>query len=442
MRYWKQRGMELYDFCGGSDYKRKYSGDEVARYLLRKSKYRWTAMARRFAYRLFKWRQRRRNSAKRADHDDTARRAIGERTNIHLRIVEYADCWNGAVAAFNARLDAGGSSFRLVPPPDSHASTPAVPTEVVEKQYLVLDEGDNVRGGYVLKFQDFRLGGESATIADLRLPVSEAIVHRGYSHVAAAMLINAQNRQPMLYGLGMGGFTEPIARLLKAAGWQIFRVPFYFQILHPFAFFRNIVYLRKSAVCRAGCDFLAYSGLGWLCVAAAQVLHPRHISRSEAVGVEVVEDFGPWADNVWEAGKAHYGLCAVRDAATLRKMYPPQGLTCVRLKISDRGRPIGWSLLMNTALSEHTYFGAMRLGSIIDCFAEPRDAAQVIDQSRKYLVGEGVDLIVSNQSHRAWCEALRCCGFMAGPSNVLFASSRALTEAMEGKRSSATTTST
>ena len=50
--------MEIYDFCGGGDYKRKYGGEEIQRFLLCKSKYRWTAMARGMAFRLFKMKQR------------------------------------------------------------------------------------------------------------------------------------------------------------------------------------------------------------------------------------------------------------------------------------------------------------------------------------------------------------------------------------------------
>ena len=212
----------------------------------------------------------------------------------------------------------------------------------------------------------------------------------------------------------MGGMEEPIARLLQAAGWRLFSVPFYFQIIRPAAFFRNIVYLRKSAVRRLACDFLAWSGLGWLPLTAIKILHPRRVPRNEDVQVEVVEEFGPWADGPWEANKANYGLCSLRDAATLEKMYPPQIPHCVRLKISAQGRPIGWSVLLNTTLKGHAHFGNMRLGSIVDCFAGPDDAACVVDRSREYLVRQGADLIVSNQSHRAWRTALRVADSLAG----------------------------
>ena len=121
-----------------------------------------------------------------------------------IRIVEYDDPWMPAIEAFNTRLEAAGSAIRFSPPGDPRLRTPTFHAGLLQKQFLVLDEGDNVRGGYILKFQDFWLAGKAATIADFRMPVSEAIVDRNYSHVAAAMLFNAQKRQPMLYGLGMG----------------------------------------------------------------------------------------------------------------------------------------------------------------------------------------------------------------------------------------------
>jgi len=58
MRFWKRLGMEIYDFCGGGDYKRKYGGEEVARFHFFKSRYRWRALARQLGLRLFKLKQR------------------------------------------------------------------------------------------------------------------------------------------------------------------------------------------------------------------------------------------------------------------------------------------------------------------------------------------------------------------------------------------------
>jgi CelD/BcsL family acetyltransferase involved in cellulose biosynthesis len=74
MRYWKQQGMEVYDFCGGGDYKRKYGGEEVQRFLFYKSKYRWVATARGLAYRFFRWKQRLLGLGKGADQQDGSER--------------------------------------------------------------------------------------------------------------------------------------------------------------------------------------------------------------------------------------------------------------------------------------------------------------------------------------------------------------------------------
>ena len=57
IRYFKRQGMEIYDLCGGGDYKRKYGGEEVQRLVFYKTKYRWMAGGRSLAYRAFKLRQ-------------------------------------------------------------------------------------------------------------------------------------------------------------------------------------------------------------------------------------------------------------------------------------------------------------------------------------------------------------------------------------------------
>ena len=60
---------------------------------------------------------------------------------------------------------------------------------------------------------------------------------------------------------------------------------------------------------------------------------------------------------------------------------------------------------------------------------QPRSSAQ----AREYLESQGVDLIVSNQSHAAWRRGFRQAGFLRGPSNFIFASSRELTRLLRGK---------
>jgi hypothetical protein len=47
----------------------------------------------------------------------------------------------------------------------------------------------------------------------------------------------------------------------------------------------------------------------------------------------------------------------------------------------------------------------------------------VLAAAAAFLQARGVDLMVSNQSHAAWCDGMRRAGFLGGPSNVIFAAS-------------------
>ena len=438
IRYWKQRGMEIYDLCGGGDYKRKYGGVEVPRLVFGKSKYRWMGEARSLAYRLFKLKQRVLGRHMRSDFKDDKKSRTDGHLPMKIRIVEHSKQWRDALAALNARLAAGGSDVSIPLPPDLNASPPAFHQGLKQTRYLALDEAragtPAVRGSYALKFQEFWLGGDLVPVADFLLPVSEGIVRPAYAPVAMRLLLDALQRQTYLYGLGMGGANSAVARFLQAAGWRMFSVPFFFSVVRPFAFLRNIVHLRKRSLFhRLTLDAAAYSGAGWAAARCWDIIRVRSAAGSPLQS-EAVDDFGSWSDEVWEAARSHYGMCALRDAATLRKMYPREAVGFERIKFLHDRKPVGWALLLNSQLHGHGYFGNMRLGSIVDCLAEPQYAAAIIRQAREALVRQGVDLMVSNQSHRAWCEAMRACGFMSGPSNFIFASSKALTIRMEEKR--------
>jgi len=363
---------------------------------------------------------------------------------MKIRVVKYSDEWTVALEAFNARLAAAGSSVAFPPPPDPRIIPPKFHHGLQQVRYLAVEERSEtgagadcvsqVRGAYTLKFQPFWLGGEVLDVADFMLPVSEGIVDRAYTQIAPSLLLDAIQRHPLLYGLGMGGFDEAVARFLKAAGWQLFSVPFFFYIVHPFRFLRNIVHLRRGRLRQTLLDLLAFSGCGWIAGNGWKLLHAARGTVDRTARVELVADFQAWSDEVWDAARRHYGMCSLRDAATLRRMYPREADDFQRIKVLREDKVIGWALVLNTQLRGHRHFGNMRLGSIVDCFAVPEDAAAVVEQARSLLVQQGVDLVISNQSHRAWCAALKTCGFVSGPSNFIFTSSKTLTRKMEEKQ--------
>jgi hypothetical protein len=120
-------------------------------------------------------------------------------------------------------------------------------------------------------------------------------------------------------------------------------------------------------------------------------------------------------------------MVGARDAATLNVLYPPGTDRFTRIRVDSRG----WAVVLDTQMRSHKYFGDMRVGTVADCFAAPDDASAVIAAATQLLSSRGVDLIVSNQSHDAWCAGLKGCGFRKGPSNFIFAASKKLATLLE-----------
>lgn len=341
---------------------------------------------------------------------------------MKIEIVPYTREYENEVRNFNSRLRAKDSPFRF---PDNHIPQwlPEHKSRRVYQQFsLALDEQSMVRGAYILKHQEFLLNGTVRRVADYHLPISEAIVDPKYNCVGLKLLADATRKQPLLFALGMGGYQQPLPRMLNAARWSIAPLPFFFRVVRPRAFFKNIAALRTTPFRRLACDLMAVTGLGRLVVQATRVIRPA-ARRPKSVALEKVDEFSHWADEVWRACKDQYALIAVRDKDVLNVLYPPGHKRFIRLKVVREGKPIGWAVLLVTPMSGHKQFGNMKVGTLVDCLAEPTHAISVVACAREVLESRGADLVVSNQAHAAWCEALRACGFLEGPSNFLFAAS-------------------
>ncbi len=317
-----------------------------------------------------------------------------------IAIRPFTEEWTGAVRDFNWRIASNGFLF---------------PGQAAANHFIAVD-GDAVRGGYILRHQQFWFRGEPRDVAHYRLPLSEGIVDKAYVSLGMQLLRHALKQQPMLYGLGMGGVDKALPRMLKAMGWGLWEVPFLFKVNRAAAFLRNIQPLRKTALRRVAMDLAAYSGLGWAGLRALQ----RPLHGVSAGGV--VNSFDGWADEVWRSSSPAYGAVAERDAETLNAFYGEQN--AIRLKVGSAG----WAIVLDTQMHGDKYFGDMRVGSVADCLAAPPDAPQVIGAAVRFLEQRGVDLIVSNQLHAAWVAALRGSGFRVGPSNFVFAASKKLLE--------------
>jgi hypothetical protein len=327
-----------------------------------------------------------------------------------------------AVQAFNRRLVAGGLD-RALTYPETHVPRfpPREGARVCQQYFLLCDAGENVRGGFILTQEQWSLRGETILLAHLRLPLSEGAVDRRFKAVASRIFEAALALQPNLYALGMGGLHMPYTSRIRSLGWSMRAVPFYFKLRNAGKFLKTSPYLRRRPLMRMAADLAAATGLGSLGVRASQFLGSLNASRLAKVEIEKVPCFGAWAGEIWEQAHGCYGLVAPRDGNTLNARYPADEPRFLKLRFSREGRVFGWAVLLDTQMRGNKYFGDARVGAIVDCFAHPENATPAIQAATRYLWDSGVDLVVTNQAHRAWRLAARRAGFLRSPSNYVFA---------------------
>ena len=119
---------------------------------------------------------------------------------------------------------------------------------------------------------------------------------------------------------------------------------------------------------------------------------------------------------------------AVRDQAALDVLSPQSDARFQRRRVRSGATDIGWSVSLATEFHGDRYFGDLKVGTIVDGFARPEDAATVLYHADHHLARLGVDLIVSNQAHRDWGNALSRLGYRPGPTNFYFAAAPSLLE--------------
>jgi hypothetical protein len=343
-----------------------------------------------------------------------------------IAIKPYTEEFIPAVRALNLRLASGGIS------PDFHFPESNIPLwlpkienrRIYQECFLAVD-GEFVRGGFIVKQQDFFLGGETRPLSFYRLPVSEGIVDRAYNSVGVHMLRSALQSHALMFALGMGGLDRPLPQMLKALGWTLTPVPFFFRVNRPARFLRNIAVLRSNPMRRVASSVAAGSGLGYIAILAVHWSRTRPTARKASA--ELISEFGSWADDLWQSCRADYTMVGSRDSETLNLLYgdDPKYL---RIRVQRGSETVGWAVMLDTQMRENKYFGNMRIGTIADVFAAPEWASAVVRAAAQFLRKRGVDLIVSNQSHAAWCEALISAGFLSAPTNFFFASSHALSQ--------------
>jgi len=343
-----------------------------------------------------------------------------------ISVCPYEAAHESAVRRFNRRLQDGGVDFPISEQcaPTRFPKRPGRP--IWEESHLAV-EADEVRGGDIIRSQEFLVGGAAVTVGCYRHPISEGVLVRRYAPVGLLLLRAAQRREKHLFSLGMGGLDRPLARLQAAAGWVQKPVPFLFVLARPFACLRGLVHVRKTVARRLACDIAAFSGMG----SVGARLWGKFATRARPDGdatVEAIPEFDASWDVVWERGAGALSAAAVRDHRMLSVLYPAGHPGFIRLGVFRRGERIGWAVLLNTRMRDHRHFGNLQVGSIVDCLALPGMETEVALRAAAHLREQGAELILTNQNHTDWAAAFRACGFASGPTNFFLSLSPALAE--------------
>jgi hypothetical protein len=341
----------------------------------------------------------------------------------------YRDERVPAVRDFNQRLRAHGIQHRF-PETARSIALPPLPERSIFQEYYLACEGERVHGGYVLKRQPLVLDGELISAGNYQFPLSEGIIDPTHVSLGVRFLRHAMKQQPRLYTLGLGGHDEAIARLLRAAGWTLGEVPFYFKVFHASPLLRELAPLRTTRLRRLAADALAITRLGSLGLFFFdRLFRPVRARLDRSIAWQRVDSFGGWADDLWQRCRDHYRMMTVRDRDTLEILYPESRF--IRVRLTRRDSTIGWSVLLATQMEANKYFGRMRVGTLVDCLALPEDAEAVALASMEELKTAGCDIAISNQQHRSWGRALERAGFSQGPSNFILGFSPALKNDLE-----------
>jgi hypothetical protein len=342
-----------------------------------------------------------------------------------MMITRYTREHLAEVSAFNVRLAAGGSSFQYDADPTPIEGLKGVRNVIQPEHFLAIDSGGMVRGAYTIIFQRFCINGSSEESGFLQLPLSEGTVNPEFRSLGARLLTDALRRCPLLFSLGMGGLHNPLPRLFRALGADVREVPFFFQVLRPRSFLRNATVVRNSLARRIACSLAANTGIGTLAFGILNTITGRNSISRRSLRFEVVNEFPAAVDEIWDSVKAHYSCLSIRDRETLHYLYPASDPRYRRIWVREGSEPVGWALVTVSQLDRHPYFGNMRLGALVNCLSLPYHEDLVVAAATAFLRESGVDLIVSNQLHPLWGQALKRDGFLSYRSNFVFAAPKA-----------------
>ena len=134
---------------------------------------------------------------------------------LAIKVVPYTADRVPGVAAFNRRMQDGGSRWGWYEESEDSWLPPGPDRSVWREHFLAVDDDEEVHGAYALKPQGWSIKGEHFVVSDWQGPVSEGAVSPKHNMVGMRLFRDMVKRRALLYSWGHG---EDVAMLqmLKA----------------------------------------------------------------------------------------------------------------------------------------------------------------------------------------------------------------------------------
>src|SRR3954463_14660962 len=161
-----------------------------------------------------------------------------------LTFVPSSPQYSAAIADFNRRLQErdARTAFLL----SEELSAEEESESSIRRQQFLATDSEAVRGGVIELDQPGWLNGGAVRALNYQSPLSEGIADSRYAAVGLQIVRFMQNRGPAAYIVGMGSRSNPLPRLLTAAGWTLMDIPFLYRVHKPSVFLRELQPLRTS----------------------------------------------------------------------------------------------------------------------------------------------------------------------------------------------------
>ena len=315
------------------------------------------------------------------------------------RLLPYTADWEPAAGRCNARLQASGKAPFLLP-----FQASSTPPPVMRQHFLAVDEGDEVRGGCLLQSQPAWVGNESAEAVNIQSPLSEGLFDRHFAGLGPWMMRELLRRHPLAYCVGMGNEQMPFPRLLRALGWRVEPVPFYFRVLAGRQFLANMQPLRRHP------RFGPLAAIGGF----TPLLPDLAIALAHAWRTAERERPASPPPALWTDIRTRYAFAMERSPAVLDALYPPAGPAFVRVQI-----PGGLAVLRISHFRRHNYFGDLTTATLAETICAPTAARALLRAALAEARANGAGLLLANHSDPELQQAMREEGWLSYTSNYL-----------------------